>query len=74
MVRTTRKQREAIALVVDRTLPRKAIQTQREAHEWLDAYRARRESAQPTIGMDGAIVMPWAGMWLAIETDGHTHS
>jgi len=24
--------------------------------------------------MDGAVVVPWCGMWLAIETDGYTHS
>lgn len=32
------------------------------------------ESAQPTILMDNAIVIQWCGMWLAIETDGYTHS
>lgn len=29
---------------------------------------------QPTIGMDGAIVLQWRGMWLCIERDGYTHS
>ena len=29
---------------------------------------------QPTFGMDGAVVVPWAGMWLAVEKDGYTHS
>lgn len=32
------------------------------------------KTAQPTSGMDGAIVVQWCGMWLAIETDGYTHS
>lgn len=37
-------------------------------------YREARRTVQPTFGMDGAVVMPFAGMWLAIETDGYTHS
>ena len=24
--------------------------------------------------MDGAVIVPWNTMWLAIETDGYTHS
>jgi hypothetical protein len=32
------------------------------------------DSAQPTIGMDDAIVVKWSNMWLAIEADGYTHS
>jgi len=31
-------------------------------------------TAHATFGMDGAIVVNWSGMWLAIETDGYTHS
>ena len=31
-------------------------------------------SAQDTVLMDGAIVVKWCGMWLAIETDGYCHS
>jgi len=27
-----------------------------------------------TAGMDNAVVTYWSGMWLAIETDGYTHS
>jgi hypothetical protein len=26
------------------------------------------------IGGFGAVMIPWAGMWLGIEKDGHTHS
>ncbi len=33
-------------------------------------YRARPGG----IGSDRFLVLPWCGMWLAIETDGHTHS
>lgn len=38
------------------------------------SYRALRKAAQPTFCMDGAIVLPWCGMWLCIERDGYTHS
>ena len=27
-----------------------------------------------TIGLDDAIVLPWSGMFLLVETDGYTHS
>ena len=30
--------------------------------------------SRPTICMDAAIAIHWCNMWLAIETDGHTHS
>jgi hypothetical protein len=33
-----------------------------------------QKEIQPTFGMDGAVVVPFAGMFLAIETDGYTHS
>ena len=32
------------------------------------------KSVQPMLGSDGAIVVRWLGMWLAIEPDGYTHS
>lgn len=38
------------------------------------SYRQFRKSAQPTFGMDGAIVVPWCGMWLVIEKDGYVHT
>lgn len=37
----------------------------------LDAFI---RSAQATIGCDGAVVVRWCGMWLAVERDGYTHS
>jgi hypothetical protein len=37
-------------------------------------WRAFRRRVKPTIGCDGAIALPWAGMVLCIETNGHTHS
>lgn len=38
------------------------------------SYLAFRRTVQGTFGMDGAVVVPWQGMWLCIETDGYTHS
>lgn len=36
-------------------------------------YRQFRRTVQSAIGLD-CIFVPWAGMWLGIETDGYTHS
>ena len=33
-----------------------------------------KEPAYPMIGGDGAVVVHWAGMYLAIETNGHVYS
>jgi len=59
MVKITKEQRKAIL--------RKAIQSDL-------TYRQLRAKALPTVGCDGAIVLPWCGMWLCIERDGYTHS
>ena len=37
-------------------------------------YRELHKRLRPTFGMDGAVVLPWAGMFLLIERDGYTHS
>jgi hypothetical protein len=37
-------------------------------------YRAYRKEVRGTFGMDDAIVVPWANMWLVIETDGYAHT
>lgn len=37
-------------------------------------YRQFRKTVQPTSGMDGAVVVQWCNMWLAIEGDGYVHS
>jgi hypothetical protein len=38
------------------------------------SYKEFRKRVKGTFGMDGAIVIPWRGMFLAIETEGYTHS
>ncbi len=37
-------------------------------------YRTFRRSIQGTFCMDDAIIVPFFGMWLVVETNGHTHS
>lgn len=61
MVRTTRKQREAIARLWARV-------------EGRPPYRLFRRSVSGTFGMDGAIVVPFCGMYVAIERDGYSHT
>lgn len=61
MTRTTKAQREAIYL------------RWRLAPEG-KSYRQLRAAAQATFGCDGAIALPWCGMWLCIERNGYTHS
>ena len=38
------------------------------------SYRAFRKLAIPVTAADGAVALPWCGMWLCIEADGYTHS
>ena len=59
MIKTTKQQRIAIK--------RKAIQSG-------IVYRELRKAVRPTFGCDGAIALPWAGMWLCIERDGYCHT
>jgi hypothetical protein len=37
-------------------------------------YKEFRKKVSGTFGMDGAVIVPWCGMWLAIERDGYVHS
>ena len=46
----------------------------RKAKQSGETYLQLRRRVQPTIGCDNAIVLQWRGMWLCIETDGHTHT
>ena len=72
MTPTTKAQRLAIKRVFDRS----PIYTTKvaEAMNQPISYRRFRASVAGTICMDGAVIVNWAGMWLAIERDGHTHS
>lgn len=67
MVKTTRKQREALHHKW------RVILNPQEPVFWL-SYKQFRKTVQPTIGCNGAVTVPWCGMWLCIERDGYTHS
>lgn len=41
--------------------------------EFPPLYKQFRRSVQPTFCTDGCIMVPYAGMFLAIESDGYTH-
>ena len=89
MVKTTRKQREALFRIFQRDWPNYI--TPRTRHngsqcphcgEWSKPeiskipsyhYRKFRKQVQPGFGIP-CIMLPWKGMWLGIETDGYTHS
>lgn len=45
-----------------------------QAPDGAETYREFRARVEGTILMDSAVVLKWCGMYLAIETDGHTHS
>lgn len=37
-------------------------------------WKSFTKMVQGSFGMDGAIIVPWSGMYLVIEQDGHTHT
>lgn len=37
-------------------------------------YLQFRRGVRGTIGCDGAVAVPFAGMWVCVETDGYAHS
>lgn len=70
MVRTTKAQRQSIKRIWLRQISDRLEDPLAKP----ESYRAFRKKLIPTFGMDGAVSVPWAGMWLCIETDGYTHS
>lgn len=66
MVITTRKQRETIKRYYDRAT--------HDSIQFVMSYKQFRRQAEATFGCDGAIALPWFGMWLCIERDGYAHS
>jgi hypothetical protein len=67
MVTTTREQRRALKRIYARI-------EQTDAYAGIMTYRQFRKTVAPTFGCDGAVTVPWCGMWLCIERDGYTHS
>jgi hypothetical protein len=37
-------------------------------------YRQLRKQVQACFDKSGCVMVPWANMWLGIETDGYVHS
>lgn len=77
MIKLTKDQQRAVKRVFERG-PTTPIVTAAEARESVCGvpltYKQFRRRLRPTIGLDGAVVLPWAGMFLLIERDGYTHS
>lgn len=80
MVKTTRAQREALFRVFQRDFPNWVSPGKRRTHATNEVvkvptiqWRKFRAKVQPFFG-DSCIMIPYAGMWLGIETDGYTHS
>lgn len=71
MVITTREQRKAIAQIFNRA---KLFEQDDTGGYYEVRYRQFRKKAQPTFGCDGAVALPWCGMWLVVERDGYVHS
>ena len=87
MIKTTKAQRKALFRIFQRDFPGWVTPTKR--YEKLPCpqcgyhgdmvkvpslqYRRFRKTVRPFFG-DTCIMVPWAGMWLGIETDGYTHS
>jgi hypothetical protein len=67
MTKTTKEQRAALRRIYNRI-------EQTDAYAGILTYRQFRKTVQPTFGCDGAVTVPFAGMWLCIEKDGYTHS
>jgi hypothetical protein len=75
MVRLTREQRVALYNVYQRVpldhFGRPLKNTLFNVHRGVSYYRFRH-TVRP-VGGD-CVIVPWCGMWLGIEKDGHTHS
>ena len=65
MINKTQAQREAL---------KRAYRRWQAGDNPAPSYRDFLNSVSDTVKMDDAIVVPFLHMWLAIETDGYTHS
>jgi len=73
MIMLTKAQRKALKRIYDKQQRTGYILRDRYCPEPID-YRQFRKSVMGTIGMDNAVIVNWAGMWIAIECDGYTHT
>jgi hypothetical protein len=79
MVKTTRKQREALFRIFQRDFPGWITPTTRcDGTDIVPVptiqWRRFRKQVQPYYDGSGCVMLPWKNMWLGIETDGYCHS
>ena len=67
----TKDQRTALKRLYHRAVIAYSYGPQRNGVHYM-GYRAFRRSVLP--GPPGCVLVPYAGMWVGIETDGYTHS
>lgn len=60
-----------ITIAQTETLHKKWQQAGDRAPEKFGDFLAQ---VSPVFGCDGAVTVPWCGMWLCIEKDGYSHS
>ena len=70
MITLTRAQRVALKTIYNRG--QRSRGTPNKGQAWQGTYREFRRTVikHP----DDCVMVPWCGMWLGIEKDGHTHS
>jgi hypothetical protein len=89
MVKTTRKQREALFRIFQRDFPGWITPTTRRegtyckhCGKWSSPeivkvpslqWRRFRKTVVPFVG-DDCVMVPWKSMWLGVEVDGYVHS
>jgi hypothetical protein len=69
MVKTSKAQRVTIQRLAQRINMSRKEQALRPL-----SYKQVRASIQPTFGCDGAVALPYCGMFVCIERDGYAHS
>lgn len=70
MLKLTRPQRVALKGLYTRMVD----DTRPSLEKRLPTYRGFRRTVKPIFFGDGAVIVPWCGMWVGIELDGYTHS
>ncbi len=68
---TTKEQRKALYKIWLRDHPRAHPDGLIGPHMYSEYLKFRRTAVNSHIG---CMMLPWKGMWLGIEPDGHTHS
>jgi len=72
MIKLTKEQHRALKNLYDRSPPQ--VQPIEHATPSTITYRVFRKRVCPVFGGDGAVIVPWCGMWVGIEPDGYTHT